>query len=183
MKYLNLFKHRLVRIYQSYFPQKLTDLEHEMIARNLSNPFQALFYSQPLCDQRHGLLVYNKCLQIFDASGNRPTDEELLVASCFHDVAKKDCRFNVTQRVVVATLLSLIPSRSHIGLRSSKSKFKRRVGVYVDHAELSWEFIEPEFKSDFVREATIFHHGILEGLDPDPDQAQNLELFIEADTL
>lgn len=183
MKLLNLLKHRLVRIFQSYFPHPLSETEHELIATSLDRQLVALFYAQPLCDQRHGLLVYQKCLDLFNNTLDPPTNRELLIASCFHDVAKKDCRFNVTQRVIVATALSMLPVKSHVKMRTSKSKLLRRIGIYVDHAELSWDFLKKHTSSEFVREVTIFHHGSPQGLLSAPDQAKNLELFVIADTL
>ncbi len=176
-------RHRCVRIYQSYFPQPLSEQEHVIIKEKLNERLQGLFYAQPLCDQRHGLLVYEKAQRLFQEVDPAPTDDELFLASCFHDVAKKDCRFSVTQRVFVATLLALIPVRRHDGLRSSRSKFIRRIGIYVDHAELSWEMISKETDSEFVRSATVFHHGYPKGSTPTPDQVKNLELFVLADTL
>lgn len=176
-------RHRLVRIYQSYFPEPLSEREHELVREKLNEHLRALFYAQPLCDQRHGLLVYSKAQELFGENSNGPSDHELFLASCFHDVAKKDCRFSVTQRVIVATILALIPVRQHDDLRKSRSKLLRRIGIYVDHAQLSWELISKETDSEFVRTATVFHHGFPEGSTPSEGQVKNLELFIQADTL
>ncbi len=188
MSIITLLRHRLVRIYQSYFPEPLTTAEHELVREKLTPSLHALFYAQPLCDQRHGLLVYKKCQSLFLQGptlsvDNPPTDDELFLASCFHDVAKKDCRFSVTQRVIVATLLACIPVRRHDSLRSSSSKLLRRIGIYVDHAELSWELVSKEVSSEFVHDATVFHHGYPKGDEPSVSQARNLELFVVADTL
>ena len=183
MKYVSLIRHRFVRIYQSYFPKALTEVEHQLIRDSLSSELQALFYAQPLCDQRHGLLVFDKCKNIFSREQESPSEYELMLASFFHDVAKKDCRFSVSQRVIVATLLIFIPVRKHEGLRNSRSKFKRRIGIYVDHAELSWEILQKYTDSEFVRQATVFHHGEPEGESPSTDQTRNVELFVLADTL
>ncbi|MFN8015105.1 MAG: hypothetical protein U0R17_00670 [Acidimicrobiia bacterium] len=96
---LSFIRHRFVRIYQSYFPKPLSDSEHQFVRDSLDEQLRSLFYSQPLCDQRHGLLVYQKCNQIFTGA-NRPKDEELIIASFFHDVLRKIAKL-VTQRVVV----------------------------------------------------------------------------------
>ena len=188
MSIITLLRHRLVRIYQSYFPEPLTTAEHELVREKLTPSLHALFYAQPLCDQRHGLLVYKKCQSLFLQGptlsvDNPPTDDELFLASCFHDVAKKDCRFSVTQRVIVATAVSCIPVRRHDALRFSKSKLLRRIGIYVDHAELSWDLIKGEVASEFVHDATVFHHGHPKDVTPPESQARNLELFVVADTL
>ena len=188
MSMFTLLRHRLVRIYQSYCPDSLTVAEHELVREKLTPSLRALFYAQPLCDQRHGFLVYKKCQSLFLQGptlsvDNRPTDQELFLASCFHDLAKKDCRFSVTQRVIVATAVSCIPVRRHDSLRMSKSKLLRRIGIYVDHAELSWELIKSEISSDFVHAATVYHHGYPQNVDSSNDQERNLELFIRADTL
>lgn len=171
-------RHRCVRIYQSYFPRPLTRDEHVFVAERLSPYLHGLFSSQPLCDQRHGLLVYAQCQKIFGGISD-VSDDELLYASLFHDVAKKDCRFNVTQRIIAATFLGFIGKRSET-MRNSSSKFLRRVGIYADHAQLSWDLIAQEVSSQFVHDATVHHHlmGDLSG-----DRKRYVELFVEADTL
>jgi|GEM_PF-4930457 len=186
MHIIELIRHRFVRIWQSYFPEPLTVEENEMVHKNLDGKLLALFYSQPLCDQRHGLLVLEKSKQVFGDADDLeycPTDRELLLASFFHDVAKKNCKFSVTQRVIFATVLVFIPTRSHEKLRSSKSKIVRRIGIYVDHAQLSYEAIEDDCDSEFVKNVTLYHHGINEGVDLTQDQRRQIELFIQADTL
>lgn len=178
----NLIRHRFVRIYQSYFPKPLSEYEHEMIKAKLGAPLVSLFYSQPLCDQRHGLLVYEKCKEIF-ANIDAPNDEELFFASCFHDLAKKDCRFSVSQRIIVAMILGLIPVKQHENLRSSSSKLLRRIGIYVDHADISWNMVKDYTDSKFVYGAIAFHHGYPKDFDIDQVLHDDVARFIAADTL
>lgn len=180
-KSIKLFRHRIVRIYQSYFPEKLSTLEHAFLRKHLSEDLLALFYSQPLCDQRHGLLVFDKAKEIF-ASHSDLEEEELLIASLFHDVAKKDCRFNVTQRVLIATLLIFVDVKNR-DLTSSKSKFARRIGVYANHSKLSWDLIKDQTNSDFVKVTTLYHHGVPGDVELSQTQSQFVDKFIEADTL
>lgn len=177
----NLLRHRFVRIYQSYFPTGLSRDEHLEIKKRFSGELVALFYSQPLCDQRHGLLVYRKCKEIFRETDIE--DDELFVAACFHDYAKTLCRFNVTQRVIVAMLLGFIPFEKHETLRLSRFKIFRRIGIYADHARLSWDAIEPYCKSDFVRNVTQYHHGYPKNIEVNDRVRNYVDMFIAADTL
>lgn len=174
-------RHRLVRIYQSYFPRELTATEHQFIRKNLTEELTALYYSQPLCDQRHGLLVFEKCQQLFITDA--PTEYELLCASIFHDLAKKDCRFSVTQRIFFATMLSVFPYRRRESFANSNVRIFRRISIYDNHSSLSWEMVSPYVSSDFVRDATLYHHTSDFGPNISAEQAQNIELFIQADTL
>ncbi len=185
ISFLNLARHRIVRIWQSYFPEPLTEDEHIFIRDNLENPLLALFYSQPLCDQRHGLLVLEKCNMVFKNQQDRlmPSEREILLASLFHDVAKRNCKFSVSQRVIFATLLIFIPNRNHESLLKSPIKILRRVGVYVDHARLSYETIKSQTNSDFVKNVTLYHHGIQPGVELSDTHLRQIELFIQADTL
>lgn len=138
-------RHRLVRIYQSYFPRELTATEHQFIRKNLTEELTALYYSQPLCDQRHGLLVFEKCQQLFITDA--PTEYELLCASIFHDLAKKDCRFSVTQRIFFATMLSVFPYRRRESFANSNVRIFRRISIYDNHSSLSWEMVSPMFRA------------------------------------
>lgn len=186
VKAIELIRHRFVRIWQSYFPKSLSEPEHNMIHKVLEEPLLSVFYSQPLCDQRHGLLVFEKCKHVFNKLEDEdliPREQELILASFFHDVAKRFCKFSVTQRVIVATALIFIPNRSHEHLRTSRFKIVRRIGIYVDHAQLSYEEIEEQTNSEFVKIVTLYHHGIPEQANLDVKQLKQIELFIQADTL
>lgn len=180
---IDLIRHRIVRIYQSYFPKKLTETEHALVQEMLDNKLQALFYEQPLCDQRHGLLVFKKAKELFGASEHAPSEYEIFVASCFHDVAKKDARLGVTQRIIAASLMGLLPKAKLSEMESSSIGIFRRIWIYADHSELSWRLLEPHIQSDFVQYATLCHHG-LELPDAYGSQlSDQIDIFIEADTL
>lgn len=176
-------RHRFVRVWQSYFPKPLTQYEHIKAKRYLDkHDLTSLFYSQPLCDQRHGFLVYERCVEFFKDEKNPPSDEELFIASTLHDIAKKDSCFSVTQRVIAATIVSFIPLNKLRSIFGSNSKMTKRIELYADHSSLSWKYISETYQSEFVREATLLHHEPAEAIDESP-QAKNVYIFIEADTL
>ena len=176
-------RHRIVRVWQSYFPKPLTQYEHIRVKRYLDkNGLTSLFYSQPLCDQRHGFLVYDRCTKLFEEIEDSPTDEELFITSTLHDVSKKDSCFSVTQRVAAATIVSFIPLPKLRTIFGPNSKITKRVELYADHSSLSWKYISETYQSDFVREATLLHHETDEVID-ESKQANNVRIFIEADTL
>lgn len=182
MRWLSHIRHRCVRVYQSYFPRPLSTDEHKLVKNMLEGELLSLYYDQPLCDQRHGILVFRKSQKLFAAVVDGPSEYELFIAGCFHDIAKKDSHLSVSGRIIAAMLLSIVPKSQHQAMLTSRYSYVRRLGIYANHADLSWEMIRPYVRSDFVRLATISHHApdSAEGQGVDPAQ---VALFIEADTL
>jgi hypothetical protein len=177
----NHIRHRCVRVWQSYFPEPLSEDEHRTVKEFLDDDLRSLFYEQPLCDQRHGLLVFEKAKSLF--AGDSPAEKELFIASCFHDVAKKDCHFGATRRIIAALVMSVVPQKRHAQMLDSRVRFIRRIGIYASHSSLSWELIAPYTKSEFVRLATCDHHRELNRENLSSDMIESIDLFIEADTL
>jgi hypothetical protein len=177
---LTIIRHRFVRVYQSYFPKKLTADDKALVEEMLQDDLKKLYWEQPLCDQRHGLLVYQKAQRLFREENI--SDEELFLASCFHDVAKKDCRLNVTMRVIVASLLSFIPKRT-LQTWQAKQKLRHRIWIYAEHSRLSYDYLTPLTDSQFVLDATLYHHANLENINISDQRKQLVNLFVSADTL
>ena len=80
-------------------------------------------------------------------------------------------------------LLLLIPNSNYETLRNSKCKILRRIGIYVDHAQLSYDVIESVIDSEFVKIVTLGHHGSKREAELSEVALKQIELFIEADTL
>ncbi len=183
MSATNTIKHRFKRIYQSYFPKALSEQEHLLI-QSITNPkLVDLYYEQPLSDQRHGILVFEKARNLFKDVSSAPDIEELLIASCFHDVAKKNSFNSTTLRIIAASITDFVPRKTVDEFQHSKFRFLRETWIYANHSELSYDIIEPLFDSDFVKYATLFHHHIDESVKIPDSLRKNIEIFIQADTL
>ena len=68
MLIIKKFRHYLIRVKQSYFVSKLSSTEIKCVKNTLKPELQVIFFSQAMCDQRHGFLVFNKCKELFKDS-------------------------------------------------------------------------------------------------------------------
>lgn len=180
MTFLSQTRHYFVRIKQSYFPGKLTEQEKDFIKDHLQADFIDLFFKQAICDQRHGLLVYSKCKDLNLAS---ISDEELLLASTMHDIAKSQSFNSVTLRIMTALLLGVLPINIVNRFANSKYKFFNKIAIYSDHSSLSADIIKQYNESRFVFEATKYHHSPYTEIEESCQYPKEVIMFIEADTL
>ena len=90
----------------------------------LGDNLAALFWEQPLMDQRHGIDAARFVL------ARSPGARQEAAAALLHDVGKRHARLGVAGRVV-ATLLAIV-----------RLPAPGRLGVYLDHARLGADDLE-----------------------------------------
>ena len=182
MNSLDKFHHYFTRVHQSYLPKKLTEQDTQTIDKYLSVEFKALFYSQPLCDQRHGLLVFDKAKRLFK-NIETVSIKDLLYTSLFHDIAKSSSFKNVTMRVFSASILSVVNEDQIKSKFSSKREIGNKIITYSDHSELSANMLMDLDLNEFVIEATRYHHSSDLEIEENCSYPDEVKLFIEADNL
>jgi hypothetical protein len=111
-------RHLITRTAGSVRARPLTPREEAEVAGLLDDRWAALFWAQPVMDQRHAIDAARFVLTA------RPGDRDLARAALLHDVGKRHARLGVPGRVA-ATVLALL------GLPAPG-----RLGVYLDHARL-----------------------------------------------
>ncbi|MGI9649447.1 MAG: hypothetical protein ACR2OI_13115 [Acidimicrobiia bacterium] len=114
-------RHLAGRMVGSMRARPPTPREEAEVAGLLSTELAALFWEQPVMDQRHGIDAAHFVL------ARRPGDQPAARAALLHDVGKRRARLGVPGRVA-ATLLALVRVRA-----------PGRLGVYLDHAGLGAE--------------------------------------------
>lgn len=181
MSLLKQTRHYFVRVKQSYFPKKLSTAEIEYAKNHLPTELSAIFFEQPLCDQRHGFLVFDKCKIVFD--GNTIDDDELFLTCSLHDLAKTQSYSSVTMRIFVALILSVLKPHQINNLTNSRYIFFKKMGIYANHSELSANIISQYSDSLFAYEATKYHHSPVAVIDEQCQYADQVKCFIDADTL
>ncbi len=116
--------HLMRRALSSVRARPLTPREEAEVAGLLEDRLAALFWEQPVMDQRHGIDAARFVLE------RRPGDRQLACAALLHDVGKRHSRLGIAGRVV-ATLFALVRIRA-----------PGRYGVYLNHAHLGAEDLE-----------------------------------------
>mgnify|MGYP000899132531 FL=1 len=182
MLIIKKFRHYLISVKQSYSVSKLSSTEIKCVKNTLKPELQVIFFSQAMCDQRHGFLVFNKCKELFKDSVDI-SHEELFTASLLHDVGKTTSFSSVTMRIITALFVAIYGVNNSINLDNSRFSLLRRVGAYANHSEIGGEMIRKYCESDFVYEATRYHHSKPETLYKNCKNPLAIELFIEADNL
>lgn len=124
--------HLIRRTWGSLRATPLAPREEAEVAGLLDDRLAALFWEQPVMDQRHAL---NSAHHVLAA---RPGNQELARAALLHDVGKRHARLGVAGRIG-ATLLALlrIPAAG-------------RMKVYNAHAELGASDLEAAAASAVV---------------------------------
>ena len=108
-------RHLVRRTRQSIGSRPLSPAEVSEVAEVLDGELAALFWSQPVIDQRHAFT----CARA--VRSRRPDDISLLQAALLHDVGKRHARLGVPGRIL-ATGLALL-----------RAPAPGRLGVYLDH--------------------------------------------------
>lgn len=110
--------HLIRRAWGSIRPQPLTPREEAEVAGLLDDRLAALFWEQPVMDQRHGIDAARFVL------ARRPGARDIARAALLHDVGKRHAHLGFFGRVA-ATVLALL-----------RIPAPGRLGVYLDHARL-----------------------------------------------
>jgi hypothetical protein len=111
-------RHLIIRTAGSVRARPLTPREEAEVAGLLDDRWAALFWEQPVMDQRHAIDAARFVLTA------RPGEREIARAALLHDVGKRHARLGVFGRVAATALALLrIPAPG-------------RLGVYLDHARL-----------------------------------------------
>ncbi|MGI9609585.1 MAG: hypothetical protein ACR2NL_04745 [Acidimicrobiia bacterium] len=113
--------HLMRRAIGSIRPRPLSPRGEAEVAGLLDDRLAALFWEQPVMDQRHAIDAARLVL------ARRPGARDLAAAALLHDVGKRHARLGVFGRVV-ATLLGLV-----------RIPAPGRLGIYLDHARLGAE--------------------------------------------
>jgi hypothetical protein len=114
-------RHLIGRTVDSLRARPLTPREEAEVAGLLDERWAALFWEQPVMDQRHAIDAARFVLAA------RPGERDLARAALLHDVGKRRARLGVPGRVAATALALLgIPAPG-------------RLGVYLDHARLGAE--------------------------------------------
>lgn len=182
MSFYKQSRHYFTRVKQSYFPAKLTTAEIEFVNNHLSPQLQSIFFAQPVCDQRHGFLVFEKCKTLFKDE-NKISDDELFLASALHDLAKTQSFKSVTLRIFAALVIGALKSQRIEKLSTTKISFLKKIATYANHSELSAKVVAERDASEFVYEAIKYHHSSQIAIDTNCKNPLEVKLFIEADTL
>lgn len=111
--------HLMRRTWGSLRAVPLTPREEAEVAGLLDDQLAAIFWDQPVIDQRHGIDAAHLVLEA------RPGHLELARAALLHDVGKRHARLGIAGRIA-ATMLAVV----HLPAPG-------RLGVYLDHADLS----------------------------------------------
>ena len=114
-------RHLVARTRASLRAKPLGPREESEVAALLEEPLAALFWQQPVVDQRHALEAARVVLEYM------PGNTGAARAALLHDVGKRHARLGVGGRIV-ATMLAMLrlPTRG-------------RLAVYLDHARLGAE--------------------------------------------
>ena len=111
-------KHLISRAIGSIRARPLTPREEAEVAGLLDDRWAAVFWEQPVMDQRHAIDAARFVLAAI------PGERDLARAALLHDVGKRHARLGVLGRVA-ATVLALL----HLPAPG-------RLGVYLNHARL-----------------------------------------------
>ncbi len=149
--------HLVRRAVGSVRARPLTPREEAEVAGLLDDARAALFWEQPVMDQRHAIEAARFVLT------RRPGDRELARAALLHDVGKRHAGLGVLGRVA-ATLLALL-----------RIPAPGRFGIYLDHARLGAEDLAG------ADELTVVYARHQDGDRPAAVPAQAWALLKEAD--
>ena len=150
-------RHLISRTVGSVRAEPLTPREEAEVAGLLDDRWAAMFWEQPVMDQRHAIDAARFVLAA------KPGERDLARAALLHDVGKRHARLGVLGRIVATALALLrIPAPG-------------RLGVYLDHARLGADDLAGA--GDLV-EAYARHQ---DGARPDAVPAAAWALLKEAD--
>lgn len=175
-------KHYFTRVRQSYFSPKLNSVEIDYVIENMKPELKEIFFAQPMCDQRHGFLVFDRCKELFDEEDGI-SEEDLFLASLLHDVGKTESFRSVTLRILTALFIGFYGREKSIKLENSKFIFLQKVYAYADHSQIGCALLEEYAASEFVIEATKFHHSADETIDKYCQYPEQVKKFNDADNL
>jgi hypothetical protein len=117
-------RHLAARMIGSLRAAPLTPREEAEVAGLLTPELAALFWDQPVMDQRHGIDAARYVLSM------RPGDQSTARAALLHDVGKRRASLRVPGRVI-ATLLALV-----------RIPAPGRLRIYLDHGALGAKDLE-----------------------------------------
>jgi hypothetical protein len=127
-------RHLAGRFFGALSPAAPRDADLAWVASVLTPDAYAEFRRQPHHDQRHAVAVA-RAVQTRLAGTADEGDPRWLTAALLHDLGKLDSHLGVCGRVV-ATVSGAVAGRDMAGHWSQSRGFTRRVGLYLDHAEL-----------------------------------------------
>lgn len=137
--------HLIRRTWSSLRAAPLSPREEAEVAGLLDDRLAALFWEQPVMDQRHALEAARHVL------ASRPGNRELAQAALLHDVGKRHARLGVAGRIG-ATLLALL-----------RVNAPGRLGRYNAHAEIGAN----DLKAAQASEVVVDYARNQDGLRPD----------------
>lgn len=149
--------HLMRRAADSIRPQPLTPREEAEVAGLLDDRSAALFWEQPVMDQRHGIEAARFVL------ARRPGARDIARAALLHDVGKRHAHLGFFGRVA-ATVLALL-----------RIPAPGRLGVYLDHARLG------AIDLAGADELTVAYARHQDGARPDVIPVETWALLKEAD--
>ena len=175
-------RHYFTRVKQSYFSPKLNSVEIDYVIENMKPDLKEMFFAQPMCDQRHGFLVFDRCKELFDDE-DRISEEDLFLASLLHDVGKSESFRSVTLRILAALFIGFYGREKSMKFVNSRSIFLQKIYAYADHSQIGCALLEEYAAADFVIEATKFHHSSDGAIDKYCQYPDQVKKFIDADNL
>lgn len=102
---------------------------------------RALFWAQPVADQRHALQTARR------VAAEVPVRRELIRAALFHDIGKRHARLGIIGRSMASLLAKLgLPMRG-------------RFAAYLDHGRLGAGDLAAVGAEPLVCEFALHHHG------------------------
>jgi HD domain len=115
-----------------------------------------IFRRQPNHDQRHAIGVARD-VQTRLADTEHADDPRWLSAALLHDIGKLDSRLGIYGRVV-ATVSATVAGRDSAEHWATSSGFTRRVGLYLQHAELGADRIRIAGEPEEAARWSAAHH-------------------------
>ncbi len=134
------FRHLVRRFFEVLGARPLSPAEQAEAARWLNGAETGLFWSQPVADQRHGLVSARV------AAVAAPHRDDLVRAALLHDVGKRHSRLGVVGRSL-ASLLEIL----HLPTPG-------RLGRYLHHGPLGAEELAAAGAEPVVTAFAAFHH-------------------------
>lgn len=104
-------------------------------------------------DRRHAVGVARRVAAALD-----DPEEAVLAAALLHDVGKLDSRLGTFGRVI-ATLSAAVAGRDMAAVWTRRRGFTRRVGLYLQHAQLGGDLLAVAGAAPLVQAWAREHHG------------------------
>ena len=134
--------HLVSRFFDVLLARPLAPVEQSRVASLLRPAEAALFWEQPVADQRHGLVASDRVLS------SEPERPDLRRAALLHDVGKRRSRLGAFGRSA-ASLAGIL----HIPV-------SRRFRTYLDHGPVGAEDLRAAGAETLAVEFAAAHHGV-----------------------